>query len=220
MSTPPTRPSALAASPEDAQVAPLDGETAVTDYDAGQALDATPGDALDHIGLPASYLTRRQTDVLLLDLSPSRVAHTQGQSNMAAWDIRAHLTRVFGFARWTDEALEPTTLLYEQETQTNAGKAAYKVAYKSTRRLTIMAPDGTHVAFYDGSAVGESTMPDFKRGDAHDMAMKTAESQALKRCAVNLGTQFGLSLYNQGATKDVIRVTLVQGVGLPDAPPA
>lgn len=220
MSTPPTRPSALAASPEDAQVAPLDGETAVTDYDAGQTLPAgLQADALVHVGA-ASYLTRRQTDVLLLDLSPSRVAHTQGQSNMAAWDIRAHLTRVFGFARWTDEALEPTTLLYEQQTETNAGKAAYKVAYRSTRRLTIMAPDGTPVAFYDGSAVGESTMPDFKRGDAHDMAMKTAESQALKRCAVNLGTQFGLSLYNQGATKDVIRVTLVQGVGLPDTPPA
>jgi hypothetical protein len=40
------------------------------------------------------------------------------------------------------------------------------------------------------------------------MAIKTAESDALKRAAINLGTQFGLSLYNNGATADVIGKTL------------
>jgi hypothetical protein len=40
------------------------------------------------------------------------------------------------------------------------------------------------------------------------MAVKTAESDALKRCAVNLGTQFGLSLYQNGATVDVVQRTL------------
>lgn len=39
----------------------------------------------------------------------------------------------------------------------------------------------------------------------------TAESDALKRCAINLGTQFGLSLYNDGKTEDVIRVVLAPG---------
>lgn len=41
------------------------------------------------------------------------------------------------------------------------------------------------------------------------MAIKTAESDALKRAAINLGTQFGLSLYNNGSTADIIRATLV-----------
>jgi hypothetical protein len=36
------------------------------------------------------------------------------------------------------------------------------------------------------------------------MAIKTAESDAIKRAAINLGTQFGLSLYNNGSTKDVV----------------
>jgi hypothetical protein len=40
------------------------------------------------------------------------------------------------------------------------------------------------------------------------MAIKTAESDALKRAAINLGTQFGLSLYNNGSPKDVVGTTL------------
>ena len=36
-------------------------------------------------------------------------------------------------------------------------------------------------------------------GAAHDLAMKSAISQALKRCAANLGDQFGLSLYSDVA---------------------
>jgi hypothetical protein len=40
------------------------------------------------------------------------------------------------------------------------------------------------------------------------MAIKTAESDALKRAAINLGTQFGLSLYNNGSLRDVIVKTL------------
>jgi hypothetical protein len=40
------------------------------------------------------------------------------------------------------------------------------------------------------------------------MAIKTAESDALKRAAINLGTQFGLSLYNNGSMRDVVVQTL------------
>lgn len=130
------------------------------------------------------------------------MAHLEG------WDIRRHLNRVLGFARWSADL---TTLdhLYEEPTTTRAGKDAYRIAYRATVRLTINAPDGTRLATYTEAAVGESTMPTFKRGDCHDMAIKTAETQALKRAAVNLGTMFGLSLYNNGATNDVVGRTLI-----------
>jgi hypothetical protein len=42
------------------------------------------------------------------------------------------------------------------------------------------------------------------------MAIKTAESDALKRAAINLGTQFGLSLYNNGSLQDVVVRTLIE----------
>jgi hypothetical protein len=42
------------------------------------------------------------------------------------------------------------------------------------------------------------------RANAHDQALKTAQSQAFKRACVNLGDQFGLSLYNDGSTEAVV----------------
>lgn len=168
------------------------------------------------------YLSRQQVDTLLRGIKPSRVLHLDGMSHLAAYDVRAHLNRVFGFGRWSADVLDVTPL-YEQTTETKNKKPAYRVGYRATVRLTVCAPDGTQLATYTECAVGDSTMPDFKRGDCHDMAIKTAESQALKRCATNLGDQFGLSLYRNGSTDPVVTVTLVgqvepENVGNPDAP--
>jgi hypothetical protein len=151
-------------------------------------------------------LTPEQVAMLMLPLHPGRVLSLDGNSHLAAWDIRAMLTRVFGFAGWCDEQLEPTTLLYEVETTTKAGKPAYKVGYKASRRLTVMDKDGNLLAFWDATAMSDQTMPDFKRADAHDFAARTAESIALKRCATNLGSCFGLSLYNNGSLEEAVRV--------------
>ena len=146
-------------------------------------------------------LTHKQIDVLMKPIAASRVSVQDGQSHVEAWDIRAHLSRVFGFGEWSCDLLD-ATLIHDYETTTKAGKPARKVAYRAIVRLTIHDTGAT----YTEAAVGESLMPDFKHGDAHDMAVKTAESQAMKRCAVNLGTQFGLSLYDNARTDDVVRM--------------
>jgi hypothetical protein len=140
-----------------------------------------------------SGFTTEQIDVLLQGISPSRVAVMDGMSHLE------------GFGRWDEVALEPTEMLYAEETVTRAGKPAFKVAYRASRRIIIRDQEGNVMCSHDGSAVGESIMPDFKRGDCHDMAIKTAETQALKRCAINLGDQFGLALYRKGATDALVR---------------
>ena len=151
-----------------------------------------------------SALTPEQHAQLLKAIAPSRVSSRDGQSYLEAWDVKAHLTRIFGFGGFSSELID-LVMVYEQETTTKAGKAAYKVGYRATIRLTIHQLG----AVYTEAAFGEAIMPDFKRGDAHDMAIKTAESQAVKRAAINLGTQFGLSLYQNGALADVVKATLV-----------
>jgi recombination DNA repair RAD52 pathway protein len=156
-----------------------------------------------------SYLTARQINLLMMDLHESRVLSLDGNSYLAQWDVRAMLTRVFGFGRWSDEGIE-TRMLFEEPTMTKGygdkpGKPAFKVCYIARRRLTVHAPDGTPLASYEGTSVADQTMPDFKRGDCHDFAIKTAESGALKRAAMNLGTQFGLGLYGN-TRSEVIRV--------------
>jgi hypothetical protein len=152
--------------------------------------------------IPA-HLSTTQLEILLRPINPRRVAHRDGQSNVEAYDIRAHLTRIFGFGRW-DEIAVATRMLYEQETTTKNGKDAYKVAYLAERCIRLRDQDGNLLCEHHGSAVGEAIMPDFKRGDAHDFAMKKAQSQALKRAAINLGDQFGLSLYAKGSTNVVV----------------
>ena len=156
-------------------------------------------------------ISSEQQQQLLRPLHPSRVLILDGNSHLAAWDVRAHLIRVFGFGEWSAELID-LAMLYDQDHQTRAGKEARKVAYRATVRLTIHAT----WAIYTEAAVGESVMPTFKHGDAHDMAIKTAESQAFKRCAINLGTQFGLSLYDAGNTKDVVKGIVGQGADLPE----
>jgi hypothetical protein len=54
-----------------------------------------------------------------------------------------------------------------------------------------------------------ANLPDV--GEAHDMAVKTGESDAFKRAAINLGDNFGLSLYNNGSPAPVVRATLATG---------
>ena len=148
--------------------------------------------------------TQAQYEQLLKPLNPSRVAKRSGGGGMQlsyleAWDVKAHLIRVFGFDGWSWDVLS-----VEQVFEEKTDKGNWNVGYKVLGRLLVH--DGP-VSFTE-AAVGSSTLG--QRGEAHDMAVKTAESDALKRAAINLGTQFGLSLYNNGSTQDVVKATLVE----------
>lgn len=154
-------------------------------------------------------LTTDQIDVLRKPLAAHRVAVLDGQSHLEAWDVRAHMIRVFGYAGWSADLIG-LHLLYEEETTLRNGKPGYAVAYRATVCVTIHATGAT----YTEAAVNDAKMPDYKRGDAHDFAIKGAESQAFKRCCANLGTQFGLSLYDDGRTDDVVRVLATDRQGM------
>lgn len=152
-------------------------------------------------------LSREQYDILLKPLAAHRVSQrTQGGmklSYLEAWDVKAHLIRIFGFGGWSADVLS-ADLMFEDKDE----KGRWNVGYKVLMRLRIHGAEGDMFGdtTYTEAAVGSSTQP--SRGDAHDMAVKTAESDALKRAAINLGTQFGLSLYNAGSRNDVIGHTL------------
>lgn len=151
-------------------------------------------------------ITAAQYDFLTAPIAGSRVQNLRGQSHLEAWDIRRHLIRVFGFDGFDIETLA-LDLVRELESAGNGGKSRWTVVYRAQVRLTIKV-DGRPVARFEDGAAGDSqNQPSL--GDAHDMAMKTALSQALKRCAVNLGDQFGLSLYNGGSTAAEVKRSLV-----------
>lgn len=147
-------------------------------------------------------INERQYEQLLKPLNPVRVAKRQqagrNLSYLEAWDVKAHLIRIFGFGGWSWGVVS-ADLAFEDQNE----KGHWQVGYKVIGTLTI--PD-LNLCSYTEAAIGSSTQP--MRGEAHDMAIKTAESDALKRAAINLGTQFGLSLYDEGSMKDVVGMTL------------
>lgn len=151
----------------------------------------------------ADYLTPEQIAQLLRAINPLRVGKDgKGHAHVQAYECRAHLNRILGFARWSEE-LTDLSPIFESE---NANR--WTVAYRATIKVTINAPSGKVLAVYAEASTGEAINQP-SRGDAHDLALKTAQSQAFKRCLVNLGDQFGNSLYARGSTKALTGRTLL-----------
>ena len=159
-------------------------------------------------------LNKEQQEYLLKPLSKSRVSQRsqsgRSLSYVEAWDIKRTLIRVFGFGGFSVIADQAECVSH----QTGQGKSGsnHEVCWKVRVTLTIPAL-GAEYAEY---AVGSASLPSLP--DAHDMAVKTAESDALKRAAINLGTQFGLSLYDNGSTADVVGRTLAGSHGVNTEP--
>lgn len=184
---------------------PAESATELTEPDAGT--------------LGALRLTRAQYDALLMPISDNRVRELRGNSHLEAWDVRRYLNRIFGFGGWDLETIELVCvreitygkgelIRKKRDGGTYANDApVYTVVYRCQARLTIKNADGTVGAVFEDAASGSGeNQPNLN--DAHDQAMKTALSQALKRCAVNLGDQFGMSLYSKGNRSAVVVRTL------------
>lgn len=161
-------------------------------------------------------LTAEQYQRLTMPLDTSRVGRNpKGFSHLEAWDVRRWLIRVFGFGGFDVETvaldlvkeleIPPGTITYKNGGSND--KTIWTVVYRAQVRLTIWDQFGGHVVLEDGACGDSTNQPSL--GDCHDNAAKTALSQALKRCAVNLGDCFGLSLYNGGGTQPVVGRSLV-----------
>ena len=147
-------------------------------------------------------LTPKQIEQLLKPIEKERVKKDgKGFSHVEAWDIRRTMNQIFGFAEWSAR-VDVMELVCEREVTQRNGKTGWNVVYRA--RCTLEIGDGFIAggASYMEWAAGDATNPTL--ADAHDQAIKTAESQALKRCAVNLGDQFGLSLYRNGSTEATV----------------
>lgn len=185
----------------------------MTDEDI-MAVTAKPG--------PESNLSDAQLGTLMSPIHRSRVA-TRSQSGatlsyVEAYDVKATLIRIFGFGGFSAEVIDSKILdvreggrqgVYSSGEKKGQTKAPQVIA-QSTVRLTIfgIGPHGTD-AVYTETAVGSNNGTDI--GETCDNAIKTAASDALKRCAIYLGDQFGLSLYRGGSTDPLVRVLFAPG---------
>jgi DNA recombination protein Rad52 len=146
-------------------------------------------------------------NVLLTGIKPERVFTRAGAggkqlSYLTQADVRAHLIRMFGFGGFSISVKEVETLFDDFNKD---GNGRWHVGVRAIVRLTIHDPeqDSYDDVSYEDVAVAESTQP--QHGEALDTATKSAVSDAVKRAAVNLGDQFGLSLYFNGRHAPVVR---------------
>jgi len=163
-----------------------------------------------------THLTEQQIGFLLQPINNNRVQNLRGMSHLEAWDVRRQLIRIFGFDGFTVETVALDLVHERSEVRRKKNKqgqeygdpyTAWTIVYRAQVRLTVKTASGEAIATFEDAAAGDAVnQPSV--GDAHDLAMKTALSQALKRCAVNLGDQFGLSLYNDGSRNAVVMRSL------------
>lgn len=161
-----------------------------------------------------SMLTPELMGILMDPIHNSRVAtRSQGGQNLSyveAYDIKATLIRFFGFGGFNAEVID-SKIVSVREAPTvpthvdrSGNPKTPQVIAQSTVRLTIfgLGPQGRD-AIYTETSIGANSGWDI--GETADNAIKTAASDALKRCAIYLGDQFGLSLYNKGSKEALVR---------------
>ena len=146
-------------------------------------------------------------------LDPARVKSREAGRGQSLSYIEAHdairtANEVFGIGGWgyTVEELEP---LGEPEAVKRDDRTGYRVGYRAVVRVTVRGAAGDNlpplpVVFSD---VGYGDGMDYSgsRITVHELAMKEAVSDAVKRALKNLGSQFGLDLYDKEARKDIER---------------
>lgn len=112
-------------------------------------------------------------------------------SYLETWYVIDRLNKVFGNMGWDCETTEM---------QLVSGPDSLP-AYRAKVRITVSAPhfdsDGSLAGFRNVVREGTGWGSDKSKMNAHEMACKEAESDALKRAAMKLGISMGLGLYDK-----------------------
>lgn len=109
-------------------------------------------------------------------------------SYIEAWHAIAEANRIFGFDGWMRETVDLRQLGEPREV---SGK--YRVGYSAKVRITVFAGDRTIIR--EGCGFGSGIDKDVDQ--AHESALKEAESDAMKRALMTFGNPFGLALYDK-----------------------
>ena len=75
-------------------------------------------------------------------------------------------------------------------------RGTFLAVYLARVRVTVQADGATIIREGHATGEGRGTSP----GEAHDIALKAAETDATKRALATFGKPFGLELYRHGKT--------------------
>jgi DNA recombination protein Rad52 len=120
----------------------------------------------------------------------TREANGRELSYIEGWYAVTEANRIFGFDGWSRETLETRCVL------TRENRGAFLAVYVARVRITVHADGATIIREGHGTGEGRGASP----GEAHDFALKAAETDGTKRALATFGKPFGLELYRGGKT--------------------
>lgn len=109
-------------------------------------------------------------------------------SYIEGWHAIAEANRIFGFDAWDRQAIEMRQLGEPREVNGNI-----RVGYACRVRITVRA--GDTIIIREGCGFGSGIDKDVDQ--AHESALKEAETDAMKRALMTFGNPFGLALYDK-----------------------
>ncbi|MCP9914812.1 RAD52 family DNA repair protein [Cyanobium sp. BA20m-14] len=123
----------------------------------------------------------------------SRVSYLEG------WQVIAEANRIFGFDGWQRQTIAVRCVAEAERTIGARGtsrdqKTGWGVTYTARVRITVTA-GGLTPLVREGTGAGHGI--DVDLGQAHESAIKEAETDAMKRALMTFGNPFGLALYDK-----------------------
>src|SRR5262245_50288528 len=132
----------------------------------------------------------------------TRQASGRELSYIEGWYAISEANRIFGFDGWNRETIDSRCVLAREN------RGAFLAVYTARVRISVQADGTTIIREGHGTGEGRGNSP----GEAHDTALKAAETDATKRALATFGKPFGLALYRSGKPASPIQYTEVQPV--------
>src|SRR3954447_3064643 len=137
----------------------------------------------------------KQVAALRRNVEPRHIRTRQSNtgrelSYLEGWYVISAANRIFGYDAWSRETLETKCVL------TRENRGFFLAVYTAKVRITVSANGAQVIREGHGTAEGRGSSP----GEAHDTALKAAETDATKRALVTFGRPFGLELYRSDAS--------------------
>lgn len=117
-------------------------------------------------------------------------------SYLEGWWTISEANRIFGFGNWSRETTS-LEVVHESGYQAASGADMWAVSYRAKVRIIVHEEGGDRCIMREGCGTGHGYAKPEKAGDAHESALKEAETDAMKRALMTFGNPFGLALYDK-----------------------
>jgi hypothetical protein len=123
----------------------------------------------------------------------------QGRSQVSyleGWQVIAEANRIFGFDGWQRETVALRCVHQAERLIGEEQRPGWGVTYTARVRISVSASTaGQPALIREGCGAGHGIDTDL--GQAHESALKEAETDAMKRALMTFGNPFGLALYDK-----------------------